>query len=90
MLYMVETFWRFRHLPNLMFLHYADLTQDLDGEMRRTAAFLEIEVDEEKWPQLVEAASFVGMKSKAQQTAPDADLGEWRNSGDFAGLSFDC
>ena len=83
MLYMVETYWRYRHLPNLLFLHYADLTHDLDGEMRRTAAFLGIEIDEEKWPQLVEAASFQGMKGKAQEIAPDADLGEWRKSGDF-------
>ena len=44
MLYMVETYWRYRHLPNLLFLHYADLTNDLDGEMRRTAAFLDIEM----------------------------------------------
>jgi hypothetical protein len=83
MLYMVETYWRYRHLPNLLFLHYADLTHDLDGEMRRTAAFLEVEIDEAKWPQLVEAASFLGMKSKARDIAPDADLGEWRKSGDF-------
>jgi len=83
MLYMVETYWRYRHLANLLFLHYADLTRDLDGEMRRTAAFLDIAIDEGKWPQLVEAASFLGMKRKAQQVAPDADLGEWRSSGDF-------
>ena len=83
MLYMVETYWRYRHLPNLLFLHYADLTRDLDGEMRRTAAFLDIAIDEEKWPQLVEAASFLGMKRKAQEVAPDADLGEWRSCGDF-------
>jgi hypothetical protein len=83
MLYMVESYWRFRHLPNLLFLHYADLTRDLDGEMRRVAAFLDIAVDEAEWPALVAAASFAGMKDKAQETAPDADLGEWSNSGDF-------
>lgn len=83
MLYMMETYWRFRHLPNLLFLHYADLTCDLDGEMRRVAAFLDIEVDEAQWPALVAAASFDGMKDKAQETAPDADLGEWSNSGEF-------
>jgi aryl sulfotransferase len=70
-------------LPNLLFLHYADLTRDLDGEMRRVAAFLAIAVDEAEWPALVAAASFAGMKDKAQETAPDADLGEWSNSGDF-------
>lgn len=83
MLYMVESYWRFRHLPNLLFLHYADLVQDLEREMRRVAQFLRIDVDECDWPALVAAASFAGMKGKASQTAPDADLGEWRSSGDF-------
>lgn len=83
MLYMVESYWRFRHLPNLLFLHYADLIRDLEGEMRRVAEFLNISVDEAEWPALVAAASFEGMKDKAQETAPDADLGEWANSSDF-------
>lgn len=83
MLYMVESYWRFRHLPNLLFLHYADLTGDLDGEMRRVAQFLGIHVAEGDWAALVEAASFQGMKGKAADTAPDADLGEWRSSDNF-------
>jgi hypothetical protein len=83
MLYMVESYWRFRHLPNLLFLHYADLIEDLEAEMRRVAMFLNVDVDEGDWPTLVTAASFAGMKNKAEQTAPDADLGEWRSSDDF-------
>ena len=83
MLYLMETYWRFRHLPNLILLHYTDLIKDLAGEMRRLADFLEITIDEAQWPALVEAASFNGMKDKAHETAPDADLGEWSNSADF-------
>ena len=83
MLYMVESYWRFRHLPNLLFLHFADLMQDLEGEMRHVAKFLNIEVRDSDWPALVTAASFHGMKGKAEQTAPDADLDEWRSSVDF-------
>ena len=82
-LYMMETYWRFRHLPNLVLLHYADLIRDLNGEMRRLAKFLEITIEEAQWPMLVAAASFNSMKEKAQETAPDADLGEWSNSADF-------
>ena len=83
MLYMMETYWRYRNLPNLVLLHYADLIRDLDGKMRRLADFLEITIDEAQWPALVKAASFNGMKDNAQETAPDADLGEWSNSADF-------
>jgi aryl sulfotransferase len=80
---LTRTYWEFRHLPNLIFLHYADLTARLDEEMRRLSAFLEIPVDERKWPRLVDAATFQSMKEKADDVAPAAHLGEWRNASDF-------
>jgi aryl sulfotransferase len=41
----VSSWWAIRHLPNVLFLHFADLKRDLPGQMRRVAAFLEIELD---------------------------------------------
>jgi len=61
----VQSFWDFRQLPNIYLLHYADLKADREGEMRRLAEFLDIEVDESAWPTLVEAASFEAMKQSA-------------------------
>ncbi|MDN3239081.1 sulfotransferase domain-containing protein [Glycomyces tritici] len=63
--------WARRDAPNLLLVHYADLAADLDGEMRRIAAWLDIEVDESRWPELVKAATFGEMKAKAAHTAPD-------------------
>ena len=40
MTHFAKSYWVWRRLPNLYFLHYADLTADLDGEMRRLAGFL--------------------------------------------------
>ena len=57
-----RTYWDFRHLPNLLHVHYNDLKADLPGEMRRIARFLDIGVPEAKWPMLVDAATFAGMK----------------------------
>jgi aryl sulfotransferase len=57
-----RSYWDYRHLPNILFVHYNDLKADLDGEMRRIARFLEIEVPEAKWPMLVDAATFASMK----------------------------
>lgn len=76
-------YWRFRHLPNLLFLHYADLSADLDGELRRLAAFLGTSVDEARWPSLLEAASFEAMRSRADELAPGAHYAEWRSNHDF-------
>lgn len=81
--YYVRSFWEHRRLPNVCFLHYADLRRDLDGEMRRLSAFLGIPIDELVWPSLVEAATFESMKREADQAAPGAHLGEWLNNGDF-------
>ena len=58
----VGSFWEFRQLENVLHVHYHDLKSDLDGEMRRIAAFLDIPVREDVWPELVEAATFAAMK----------------------------
>lgn len=50
-------------LPNLRLVHFADLKKDLEGQMRRLAAFLEIELPETLWPQAVEQCTFEYMKS---------------------------
>jgi aryl sulfotransferase len=63
--------WRRRHEPNIVLLHYDDLLGNLEGHMRRLAFFLGIEVDEELWPMLEEAATFSNMSSRAAQLAPD-------------------
>src|SRR5437868_5933224 len=76
-LYLTNTYWQYRHLPNITMLHYADLTRDREGEMRRLAKALGITIDEGKWPSLVEAAGFAAMKARASDNAPGAHLGEW-------------
>ena len=78
-----NTFWRYRELPNIHFLHYADLKQDLDGQMRRLAALLDIEVPEKKWADLVAAASFDSMKKNADNIAPDTDHQAWKSNAGF-------
>lgn len=66
----VETFWPYRHLPNILMVHFTDMLNDLDGEMRRVAKFLDIDVPEEKWPALVEAATFSSMKKDLSTLEP--------------------
>ena len=78
-----KTYWAYRQLPNLFFLHYADMMADLDGEMRRLSAFLGMPVEEVVWARLVEAASFAAMRASADASAPGAHLGEWRSNTAF-------
>jgi len=63
--------WRRRHDDNVLLVHYADLSADLDGQMRRIAGRLGIDVPAERWDALVEAAGFARMRARAKQLAPD-------------------
>ncbi|MGH3333889.1 MAG: sulfotransferase domain-containing protein [Nocardioidaceae bacterium] len=64
--------WARRGEPNVVLVHYDDLSADLDGEMRRLASLLGVTVPEEAWPALVDAASFEQMRVHADRLAPDA------------------
>ncbi|MBW8372132.1 MAG: sulfotransferase domain-containing protein [Thiobacillus sp.] len=66
----IRSWWAIRHLPNVLLLHFADLKHDMPGQMRRIAAFLDIPVDEARWPQIVEYCSFDWMKRNATQSVP--------------------
>ena len=58
----VASFWPHLGEPNVLFVHYNDLLADLDGQMRGVAEFLGIDVDENRWPDLVERCTFAAMK----------------------------
>ena len=66
----IRTWWAIRHLPNVLFVHFADLKCDMPGEIRRIAAFLEIPVNESRWDSILEHCSFNWMKKNANKTVP--------------------
>ncbi|MEQ8312572.1 MAG: sulfotransferase domain-containing protein [Gammaproteobacteria bacterium] len=82
-LHHARSWWEFRHLPNILFVHFEDLLKDIDTEMRRISAYLDIPVDEEKWPQLLEGVSFKSMKADAETMGPGATQGVWKDSSNF-------
>jgi aryl sulfotransferase len=69
------TYWRERARSNLLLVHYNDLRTDLDGEMRRIAAFLGTPIDEAIWPDLVNAATFAEMKKVGARIKPHVTSG---------------
>lgn len=78
--YMENSYWAARDEPHVLLVHYADMKKDLNGEMRRIAEFLNIEISEDLWPELVNAASFDSMKSMADELLPDA-VSAWEGGG---------
>jgi hypothetical protein len=67
----LDSFWQRRDEPNIALFHYADLRDDLDGQLRRLAGVLGVDVPDETWPALVHAATFTEMKQRADTLAPD-------------------
>jgi aryl sulfotransferase len=65
-LHHVQSWWDYRHLPNILFVHYADLLADLESEIRRLARFLEIDVPADAWPTIVRNSTFAEMKASAE------------------------
>jgi len=78
-----KTWWACRTLENILFVHFADLLVDLDGEMRKISSFLDIPVNEEIWPELIDAVSFANMKANATMMAPGASKGAWKDNSNF-------
>ena len=59
----VAAWWPLRHAENVCFVHYADLKDDPEREIRRIADCLDMEVAEQDWPAIVEYTSFGWMKA---------------------------
>ena len=66
----VRSWWAIRDLPNVMMIHFTDLKRDMPGEMRKIAAFLDIEIDETRWDTIVEYCTFDWMKANATKSVP--------------------
>jgi len=66
----IRSWWEIRDLPNVHFVHFANLKADMGGEIRKMAAFLDIPIDEDVWPQILEHCSFDYMKANAAKSVP--------------------
>ena len=71
-LHHAEDAWRRRDQPQMVLVHYADLLADLDAQMRRLASRLGVEVCEDRWPELVRAATFEQMRARSGELIPDS------------------
>ena len=82
-LHHLDTFWSARDRSNVVLLHYDDLKRDLEGQMRGLASRLDIDVPDDRWPELVEAATFARMRQRADVVAPNTSDTLWHDNGRF-------
>ena len=64
----LASWWPMRGEEFVCFVHYNDLSADLDGEMRRIAEFLEIDVPADLWSETVDRCRLDRMRDEAAQS----------------------
>jgi aryl sulfotransferase len=74
-LHHTQTYWDHRQLPNFLFLHYADMLADLEGAVRRIAAFAGISVSDAAVARTVENTTFANVRKRVEATPAEEDPG---------------
>jgi len=80
----LRTSWERRDTSNVILVHYRNLGQHLESEMRRIADALGITIDDTAWASLVLAAAFEAMRSRADDLVPEVHVpGIWHDNQEF-------
>ena len=78
--YHFQSWWDYRHLPNIYFVHFANLLEDPKSEVIRLANYLGIELTESYFSAILERISFASMRENFSKIEPMADL-LWKEGG---------
>jgi aryl sulfotransferase len=68
-----QSYWPYRHLPNIQFLHYNDMLADLEGSVRQLAAFCRIPVDDRIVARAVDRSTFANVRKEIEATPVEDD-----------------
>ena len=66
----IRSWWAVRDLPNVKFIHFANLKHDMAREIRGIATFLDIPIKESRWEAILKHCSFEWMKKNASKSVP--------------------
>lgn len=77
----LQSWWDYKHLDNIHFVHFADLLSDPETQIRKVAAFFDIEIDEALLPGILDRISFGTMKKNFMKIMPESSE-IWKGGGD--------
>lgn len=69
-----QSWWSFRKLPNVLLLHFEDLLNDTESEIKRIAKFLDITIDKKHLPAIKQRTRFEEIKQNMNKIMPEMDL----------------
>ncbi len=61
----VQSWWDYRHLPNILLVHFADLLADAPGQIRRIAGYLDVAATDEQISQIAQQTSLTAMRTRS-------------------------
>ena len=79
-LHHAQTWWDYRHLPNIELFHYSDLLAQPETEIRRLASYLGVEIDDAQLPGILKRTSFNDMKQNFDKIMPGSEQ-IWKGGG---------
>jgi hypothetical protein len=79
----IQSYWLYRHLPNVHLFHYAEMKQDLSQQIKNMANACGIELDDSQIKTYANAVSFSRMQANANQYVPDSGIGMWKDESRF-------
>jgi aryl sulfotransferase len=65
-----QSWWNFRHLENILFVHFNDLLSNLPAEIARIAGYLQIDLPEAAFTTIAQRLSFASVKQSAAMMLP--------------------
>lgn len=71
----LQSWWAFRQLPNVMFVHFNDLLADLPAEVGRVAEFIGLPKTPERCAEIADLVCFASMKREAETVTPGSHFG---------------
>ncbi len=78
-----RTFRQFEHLPNIHLFHYAEMKRDPAYSISRLAAILNVAIEDSDLQTIQQISNFGNMRNNADQFAPHAHHGLWKNNKQF-------
>lgn len=77
----LQSWWNYRHLDNIHFVHFVDLKADPEKAIRGVAEYLDIKIDEDMMPGILDRISFGSMKKNFMKIMPESSE-LWKGGGD--------
>ena len=63
----INQWWKLRHEPNVLMIHFSNMKKDHEGSLRKLAKFLDMAPTQQQWPKVLEYTTYKWMKRNQEK-----------------------